>query len=182
MLPFVRRSRHNYYSVPLKSTQCLQELWRASRLLYPCRQLSEVISSFYCILLRTGSLLSCIMHTTVISSAAINYFKNQFLLCASQILADFFNLWWEIWMNLTTCISRDTNIKNMKAKKEIPSFPEISVKLSLCSKVNLWRAESQEFWAEVPSSHLAFIGVGHQGKEVAAKYKIKSAVTYCSRY
>lgn len=123
MLPLVKGSSHNYYSVPSNSTLCLQELLKKQQAFNTTAgSYLKLYHRFICILLRTGSLLSCVMHTIVISITAMNYFKKQHLPCASQIIAGSFNPWWEIWMNLTIYICRGTNIETIKAKREIPSF------------------------------------------------------------
>ena len=123
MLPLVKGSSHNCYSVPSDSTRCLQELLKKQQAFYTTAgSYLKFYHSFICILLRTGFLLSCAMHTIVISITAMNYFKTRHLLGATQILADSFNPWWEIWMNLAIYICSRMNIKNIKAKREIPSF------------------------------------------------------------
>lgn len=82
----------------------------------------KLYHSCICILLRTSSLLSCVMCTIVISITAVNYFKKQHLPGSSQISAGSFNPWGELWTNLTICVCRGTNNEAIKAKREIPSF------------------------------------------------------------
>lgn len=129
------------------------------------------------------------MHTIVINITAMNYFKKQHLPGASQILAGSFNLWWEIRMNLTTSVHRGTNIKNIKAKKEIPPFlksmwncdyasgscwpPYVNVPPNIndrCFQIFVqihWISQklSQGHSGQQSSAHtLLLIGDGHQGK------------------